>query len=161
MSVSSLTPPQGTPEGTPERTPQATAQGPPEGGCQCGAVRFTVTAPSGTVYVCHCRKCRKQSASAFGISVMVPRTALRVTQGTPAHWSCAGNSGRVFDSAFCPTCGTRLWHAGEGNATISIKGGSLDEPPTLEDAVHIWVSRKLPGVIIPDGAAQFPEEPDE
>ena len=91
MSVSSLTPPQGTPEGTPERTPQATAQGPPEGGCQCGAVRFTVTAPSGTVYVCHCRKCRKQSASAFGISVMVPRTALRVTQGTPAHWSCAGD----------------------------------------------------------------------
>ena len=67
----------------------------------------------------------------------------------------------MFDSAFCPTCGTRLWHAGEGNATISIKGGSLDEPPTLEDAVHIWVSRKLPGVIIPDGAAQFPEEPDE
>ena len=138
----------------------ASSPAPSVGGCQCGAVRFAVTEPPCKVYVCHCRKCRKQSASAFGISVMVPRAALRVTQGTPAHWSCAGDSGRIFDSAFCPTCGTRLWHAGEGNATISIKGGSLDEPPTLADAVHIWVSRKLPGVIIPEGARQFPEEPD-
>jgi hypothetical protein len=31
----------------------------------------------------------------------------------------------------------------------------------LQDAVHIWVSRKLPGVIIPGGARQFAEEPDE
>jgi hypothetical protein len=67
----------------------------------------------------------------------------------------------VFDSVFCPTCGTRLWHAGEGGTTISIKGGALDEPPGLQDAVHIWVSRKLPGVIIPGGARQFAEEPDE
>ena len=139
----------------------ASLQSPSVGGCQCAAVRFAVTEAPQVVYVCHCRKCRKQSASAFGISVIVPRTALHVTRGAPAHWSCAGDSGRVYDSAFCPACGTRLWHAGEGNATISIKGGSLDEPPTLEDAVHIWVSRKLPGVIIPNGARRFPEEPDE
>src|SRR5277367_293135 len=97
------------------------------GGCQCDAVRFAITEPSQTIYVCHCRKCRKQSASAFGISVIVPRGALWVTQGTPAHWSVAGDSGCIYDSAFCPTCGTRLWHAGEGIATISIKGGALDE----------------------------------
>jgi hypothetical protein len=132
----------------------------PAGGCQCGAVRFTVTEPPQIIYVCHCRKCRKQSASAFGISVIVPRAALRVTHGTPAHWSCTGDSGRRFDCAFCPACGTRLWHAGEGNATISIKGGALDEPPGLQDAVHIWTSRKLLGVIIPEGAQRFPEEPD-
>ena len=134
---------------------------PTVGGCQCGAIRFVVDVAPSTIYVCHCRKCRKQSASAFGISVIVPRDALLVTQDTPAHWACAGDSGRSYDSAFCPTCGTRLWHAGEGNATISIKGGALDDPPRLRDAVHIWVSRKLPGVIIPDGAQQFPEEPDE
>jgi hypothetical protein len=27
-------------------------------------------------------------------------------------------------------------------------------------AIHIWTTRKLPGVVIPDGNAQFPEEPD-
>jgi len=133
---------------------------PSPGSCQCGAIRFAVLDAPQTIYVCHCRKCRKQSASAFGISIVVPRAALLVTHGTPSHWPCAGDSGDIYDSAFCPTCGTRLWHAREGKATISIKGGALDEPPELQDAVHIWTSRKLNGVIIPDGARQFPQEPD-
>jgi hypothetical protein len=33
--------------------------------------------------------------------------------------------------------------------TLSIKGGSLDQPTDLADAIHIWVSRKLSGVIVP------------
>jgi hypothetical protein len=61
---------------------------------------------------------------------------------------------------YCPKCGSRLWHqtAGEGE-TLSVKGGSLDNPVDLHGAVHIWTSRKLPGVIIPKGARQFPQEP--
>ena len=43
---------------------------------------------------------------------------------------------------------------------MSIKGGSLDEPVDLSGAVHIWVKSRLPGVTIPEGAPQFPEEPD-
>jgi hypothetical protein len=31
------------------------------------------------------------------------------------------------------------------------QGRSLDEPLDLSNAVHIWVSRKLPGVVIPSG----------
>jgi hypothetical protein len=30
----------------------------------------------------------------------------------------------------------------------------------LRAAVHIWTARKLPGVVIPETAAQFPGEPD-
>ena len=43
---------------------------------------------------------------------------------------------------------------------VSIKGGSLDRPVDLTRATHIWVSRKLPGVVIPEGAPQFAEEPE-
>jgi hypothetical protein len=131
------------------------------GGCQCGAVRYALTIPPRIVYVCHCRKCQRQSASAFGISAMVARDALRVTQGVPRHWFVAGDSGRRYDCAFCPTCGSRLCHAGEGNAEISVKGGSLDEAPDLRAAVHIWTGRALPGVMIPPEALRFPEEPAE
>jgi hypothetical protein len=53
-----------------------------------------------------------------------------------------------------------LWHQRRGAAeTISIKGGSLDEPVDLRPAVHIWTLRMLPGIILPEGAAQFPGEP--
>ncbi len=132
------------------------------GGCQCGAVRYEVSARPLRVYVCHCRECQRQSASAFGISVIVPVEALRLTEGSPRIWSRPTDSGRTLDCAFCPACGTRLWHQGRGaSETVSIKGGSLDEPIDLRGAAHIWTSRALRGVAIPEDAVRFPGEPDE
>ncbi len=52
------------------------------GGCQCGAVRYEVQGTPHEIYVCHCRECRKQSSSAFGISVMVRSADVRLLQGT-------------------------------------------------------------------------------
>ncbi len=132
------------------------------GGCQCGELRYESAKKPIEIYVCHCRECRKQSASAFGISVIVPAGGFRVTQGTPHFWSRPADSGGVVRCAFCPTCGSRLWHQDAAGAekTLSIKGGSLDEPPDIAASNHIWTSRKLPGVVIPDGARQSPEEPD-
>src|SRR5215831_9937622 len=130
------------------------------GGCQCGAVRYEVSAAPLEVYLCHCRECQKQSASAFGISVIVPAGAFTLKQGGVATWRRPTDSGRVLDCMFCVTCGTRIRHATPGEDTVSIKGGSLDVPIDLTTAVHIWTKRKLPGVIVPDGARQFPGEPD-
>jgi len=93
--------------------------------------------------------------------VLVRRADFRLKQGTVRTWSRKTDSGRTLDCAYCPNCGSRLWHqtVGEGEA-LSVKGGSLDHPVDLRHAVHIWTSRKLPGVIIPEGAKQFPQEPE-
>ena len=131
------------------------------GGCQCGEVRYESQGEALSLYVCHCRECRRQSSSAFGISFIVPRKGLRVTRGAPKFWTRPADSGGQVDCAFCPTCGSRLWHAsGSESETVSIKGGSLDEPPDLTAAVHNSTSRLLPGVVIPEVARQFPEEPE-
>ena len=132
-----------------------------KGGCQCGQVRYELAAPPHEIYVCHCRECRRQSASAFGISVTVRSADLHLTQGRPQAWSRPADSGRTVDCHFCPTCGSRLWHGDLAREPeVSVKGGSLDQPVDLGNAVHIWVRSKLPGVIIPAGAATFEEEPD-
>lgn len=130
------------------------------GGCQCGAVRYEVRAEPLEVYVCHCRECRRQSASAFGISVIVPAEAFAITQGTLKTWTRSTDSGGRLDCLFCANCGSRICHTDGRERTISVKGGSFDEPPDLTDAAHIWTSRKLRGVLIPEHAAQFPQEPD-
>lgn len=133
-----------------------------QGGCQCGAVRYEITAPPLALYVCHCRECRKQSGSAFGISVVARSADVRLVQGELRRWSRAADSGRTVDCFFCPHCGARIWHgAKDREDRISIKSGSLDEAIDLGAAVHIWTSRKLPGVVIPPGARQFAEEPGE
>lgn len=130
------------------------------GGCQCGQVRFQCAEEPQEIYICHCTECRRQSASAFGISFIVSRTDFQVLSEAPRLWRRAADSGRNVECAFCSGCGSRIWHQSSGSsATISVKGGSLDEAVDLSRATHIWTSSKLPGVVIPDGATQFPREP--
>lgn len=131
------------------------------GGCQCGAIRYESAGDPVALYVCHCRECQRQSASAFGMSLEVLRDGLRVTRGRPEFWSRAADSGRRIACAFCAQCGSRLWHQREGEpATVTVKAGSLDQPVDFSTAIHIWTSRKLPGLAIPPGAPQFPREPE-
>lgn len=130
------------------------------GGCQCGEVRFSLKGEAGALYVCHCRECRKQSASAFGLSLDVPRSSLTLTAGEPGSWSRGTDSGRRLDCFFCPTCGTRLWHVGGGSPDrVTVKGGALDDDVDISRATHIWTKRRLEGVIIPEGCESFAEEP--
>lgn len=129
------------------------------GGCQCGEVRYEFSGKPLALYICHCRECQKQSASAFGISLEVLRADFHVKQGKPKFWSRATDNGRKLKCAFCPTCGSRLWHESDPvSETLSIKGGSLDKPLDVSNAIHVWVTRKLPGILIPADAKQFPED---
>jgi len=124
------------------------------GGCQCGGVRYKI-------YICHCAECRKQSASAFGISLIVKAKSFALTRGSPQRWCRPTDSGRTLKCYFCPNCGSRVWHGDAArDETLSIKGGSLDEPIDVSAAAHIWTTRKLQGVIIPELAEQHPREPN-
>lgn len=131
------------------------------GGCQCGQLRYEIRGPLRRLFVCHCRECQKQSASAFAISAMFRAADLHHLQGKLCQWSRLTDSGWKLISFFCPTCGSRVWDGDKDKeAEICIKGGSLDAPLDLSDAVHIWTCRKLSGVIIPDAAQQYPKEPE-
>src|SRR5262245_17826579 len=130
------------------------------GGCQCGDVRYESTGQALALYACHCRECQRQSGSAFGLSLAVPREGLRLVRGAPNSWTRATDSGGRLKCFFCPRCGARLWHEPDSPCpTVTIKAGSLDEPVDFSAAIHIWTSRKLPGMTIPSGAKQFPKEP--
>lgn len=132
------------------------------GRCQCGAVRYVLDAEPLATFACHCYECQKQSASAFGISVIVPRDAFRIAQGRPKSWTRPADSGNKVRCWFCPACGSRLFHDSDPPGdTVSIKGGSLDVAVDFTKLVHIWTARRLPGFEIPPGAEQYPGEPPE
>ncbi len=131
------------------------------GSCQCGSIRYAVPKEPLAIYVCHCTECRKQSSSAYGISFTVRRIDFRLLQGAPHSWSRQTASGHTLECAFCPQCGSRVWHQSTGHPkTLNIKGGSLNAPVDLGNAIHIWTSSKLPGVVIPPGARSFAHEPE-
>lgn len=130
------------------------------GGCQCGNVRYELRGEPVDLYVCHCRECQAQSASAFGISVIYDSSRLRLVSGETRKWSRPAAIRGTLDCHFCPDCGTRLWHGNpEKDERISIKGGSLDNKPDLDRAKHIWTARTLHGVVIPEDCETFTGEP--
>ena len=129
------------------------------GGCQCGAVRYTITAERLAGYACHCRECQKQSASAFGVSVPVFEENFAL-EGETRVWSRPTDSGNITDCHFCPTCGSRLYHSGrEGREWVTVKGGSLDEPDTVEFVAHIWTKRSMPWITLSEDLPQWDTQP--
>jgi hypothetical protein len=118
-----------------------------EGGCQCGAIRYRVTGRPLTFYACHCTECQKQSASAFGLSLWVRRSDLEILSGGPKHWERRADSGNVMRCAFCPDCGSRLYH----EADIA----------NFTPVGHIWVRSKQPWVDLAGlpGDLVFEKEP--
>ena len=128
----------------------ATITLPLTGGCQCGHVRYEIRAEPLSVYVCHCTECQRQSSSAFGMSVMVPRPAFVITAGVPKNWSRTADSGRILDGDFCAVCGVRLVHHPRANDKVSIlKPGTLDDTRWLYPVGHIWTRSAQPWVPIP------------
>ena len=121
---------------------------PQSGGCQCGAVRYELRAPPFGIWACHCSLCRKQSGSAFGLSMGVALDALVFVQGEPAVWTRETESGHMLDCLFCPTCGSRLVHrrhAHEGRQTL--KPGTLDDTSWVVPGRHFFPESALDWVM--------------
>ena len=135
---------------------------PLSGGCQCGGVRYEITAKPLTVYVCHCTECQRQSGSAFALSLAVARDALAVVKGAPAKWRRVVASERVIWCFFCSDCGARLFHNPEHNpkATI-VKPGTLDDTTWLKPMGHIWTRSAQPWVRIPPDMVNYEAQPPD
>jgi hypothetical protein len=102
------------------------------GGCQCGAVRFALTAVPIRVSVCHCRMCQKATGAPFASLAEVPNESFSWTRGKPA----AFRSSSIAERDFCAACGTPLSYRLIGGPKIEIMTGSFDRPdmvvPTLQ-----------------------------
>ena len=133
---------------------------PIHGGCQCGAVRYTLKAVPVVFYLCHCADCQKQSSSAFGESVKARRGDVEIS-GETARFETTADSGRPKLCEFCPGCGTRLFHGRRPDAeTFNIKGGTLDDARWLVPAGHIWTASKQALFVIGEDELSYPRSPD-
>jgi hypothetical protein len=98
------------------------------GGCQCGAVRYALTAPPMNPHICHCRMCQKAFGSFFAPLASVKRDQFMLTRGTLAVFK----SSDPVERGFCRDCGTPLSLRDVDGDDIAIALGSLDEPAKVE-----------------------------
>ena len=130
------------------------------GGCNCGQVRYAITAPPLAVAACHCTSCRRQSGAAHSVNLVVGADAMQVT-GVMATWNDPDTeSGKPVSRQFCPICGSpiRSLVASAPNI-IAVKAGTLDAPDAFAPTLHVWTRSALPWVTIPAGVPSFAKGP--
>jgi hypothetical protein len=131
------------------------------GGCQCGTIRYTLSGAIPPAYACHCGECKKQSASAFSMSVAVAFDRLTVT-GAPASFEAIAYSGAIKTCYFCPKCGTRLWHGSSASPDIvTLKVGTFDDSADIAPRAHLWVNKKQAGISLDPAVPAFDTQPDD
>ena len=117
------------------------------GGCQCGAVRFSIEGELGRPTLCHCRMCQKAFGSFFGPFVTAPD--LTWTRGEPKYFQSSNRVRR----GFCAECGTPLtYEADKGAPEVAI--GAFDDPAAIRPLLQLSVATRLPWF---DQMADLPE----
>jgi hypothetical protein len=108
------------------------------GGCQCGAVRYAISAPFENPHICHCRMCQKAFGNFFAALVGTKKTGFSWTSGRPTFF----RSSSIVERGFCRDCGTPLSFAYDHSERISLAIGSLDRPEDVEPAKQFGIEAR-------------------
>ena len=122
-----------------------------QGGCLCGAVRYSAMGPLRDVIYCHCSQCRKQSGLYFAATA-VDLANLVIQSGQDLRWYAAS---AFAQRGFCGTCGSVLFWKSPAVSHIAILAGSLDDPSGLRAAYHICTQGRPAFYDLTDGLPQF------
>jgi hypothetical protein len=110
------------------------------GGCQCGAVRYAISAPFENPHICHCRMCQKAFGNYFAALVGAKKSEFAWTRGKPGVF----RSSSVVERCFCRDCGTPLSFAYDHSDRIAVSIGSLDDPEAVQPAHQYGVESRMP-----------------
>lgn len=132
-----------------------------QGGCLCGAIRYTSAAQAVLTAVCSCKHCQRQTGSAFSVLVAVPKGTLEFQGDAPATYQDRGEeSGLPVLRRFCRQCGSPIFSEVAVTPTLDwLKAGTLDDSSWLKPQVSIWCDSAQPWVPTSDGTQRFPRNP--
>ena len=121
-----------------------------EGGCLCGAVRFTATGAPVGVYWCHCQSCRRHTGAPVSVFVAFEPRAYTVTKGEIAKFDSSPGKTR---RGFCARCGSTLTYESLPEVTLThFHIGAFDDATQFEPTRHIFPNERLPWLHLAEGA---------
>jgi len=127
------------------------------GGCNCGAVRFAVTAPLLDATYCHCRRCQRRTGTAVSASARPAPGSFRILEGEDRlrAWKPADG----FEKWFCGLCGSHLFSRDpRDRERLAIRLGAFDADPGVRPTARQFVAYAAAWEPIPDdGLPRHPE----
>lgn len=138
------------------------AQLPLVGGCQCGALRYHVTAAPLMVYNCHCTNCQRIGGGAFSTPVTILESSFAFTHGEPRTYEWGADSGNRRFGWFCGECGCRIAHGQiPTNGILSLRSGTLDDRSWVTPGGDIWTRSAQAWLSQPDERLKFDGQPTD
>ncbi len=112
-----------------------------EGGCRCGQVRVTISAPPILTMACHCKGCQRMSASAFSLGAAIPSEAFTVIQGEPVIGGLHGANRHYF----CPHCMSWIFTRAQGiDQFVNLRPTTLDDASWFAPFIETCTKERLP-----------------
>jgi len=137
---------------------------PLQGGCLCGAIRFSAKSTPFSALACHCRDCQRYVGGAPAYQLTFRRDDVVIEKGEPKRYRKTGDSGRGLERLFCGDCGTPLFTDLEKiPGLMVVNAGAFDDASGLKVTAHIFCAsappwhQYEPGAIRHDG--DFPMPP--
>ena len=126
-----------------------------EGGCACGEVRYRLCVraalrsllPPPELPAADRERLRDQRADRG--------RSCRGRRGEPVPVDVPRGGGKTQRIFRCPTCQVAVFSRYTSARVLFVRGGTLDEPSSIEPDVHIYTRSKLPWVVLPEGIPAF------
>lgn len=129
-----------------------------QGGCLCGAVRYSCKAEPVATGNCHCRDCQRTSGGPYIAGFVMPAPAFDFT-GEVTWYATMADSGNRSERAFCPTCGSSLFGRPESGSVFFVHASTLDDPSWFKPAIDIFTASAQPWDIMDPALAKFEKMP--
>ena len=127
------------------------------GGCNCGAVRYEVTAPLLGASYCHCRRCQRRTGTAASCSAWPAASAFRIIAGQECLKAWTPSNG--WEKWFCGVCGSSLFSRNPDDPEqIGLRMGTFDGDPVVRPRYRQFLASAAAWEPVPDdGLPRYPE----
>lgn len=122
-----------------------------QGGCLCGRVRYAADGPPTDAGYCHCRMCQRSGAPVLAWGSF-PIGSFRYAGEAPQVFRSSNHGQREF----CPGCGAQIAFRGDGDPTVDVNLGTLDDPEAIPPEYHIWTDSRITWFDTADALPRFP-----
>jgi hypothetical protein len=111
-----------------------------QGGCLCGAVRYSVEGQPESSIICHCHTCRKASAAPSVAWLTFGKDKFCLQSGFLAEY----HSSQDVVRSFCPVCGSQITYRSAASPdTIDVSTISLDDASQFPPSREEWTSHAI------------------
>lgn len=111
------------------------------GACQCGAVTFEIYGEFESFFLCHCKRCQKDTGSAHAANLFSSKAKMvwLSGEGTVTTFKLPNTQ---HTKSFCSNCGAAVPSVQMGGALLVVPAGSLETPIKIKPTAHIHMGSK-------------------